>query len=80
MQPSCVADAVLFVELHDAVLFGKLLKRFHLLGSGTEGNIGALIIRIGVPIQGSIRLLQGYYDIGALTIRIGFWVLGYMTL
>ena len=34
-------------------------------------TIGALIIRIGVPLRGP--RVVGCYNVGALTIRIGFW-------
>ena len=41
-------------------------------------TVGAFFFRIGFPLKGSfkratIRDLEGYYSIGALIIRIGFW-------
>ena len=40
----------------------------------TRLNIGALIIRIGFPLKGSLKGSRvGYYNIGAFIVRIGFW-------
>ena len=52
-------------------------EAFHPILSVYLFNIGALIIRIGFLQRGSrrvtIRDLQGYYNIGALTVRKRFW-------
>ena len=40
-------------------------------------NIGAIILRIGFPLKGPIRVtkrdLQGFHGLGAFIIRIRFW-------
>ena len=45
--------------------------------SGVQGlgfHIGALIIRIGVPLKGVYKgSIVGFHDIGASIIRMGFW-------
>ena len=39
-----------------------------------DHTIEALIIRIGFPLKGSLKgSIVGFYSVGALIIRIGFW-------
>ena len=43
-----------------------------------DGNIGALTIRIRLPLKGSFKgvytgSVAGFYNIRTLIIRIGFW-------